>query len=186
GLQFESPASEPEPPPAPAPLPRVARAPAPAAPAAPPPPLGRVEQLLQRAQECFRSGDRETAGAALAEAAREYDSLGQHDSAATISRSLGKSAQAGAEILMAWLRNCEVRNERQEAGQVACELGERALNDGDQQGAKRWFERARAFDPTNALADRRLQRPVPPPAAAAPAPVAPAPPPPPEPPMEAG
>jgi hypothetical protein len=67
---------------------------------------------------------------------------------------------------MAWLRNCEVRNERQEAGQVACELGERALNDGDQQGAKRRFERARAFDPTNALADRRLQRLAPTPAAA--------------------
>ena len=126
--------------------------------------LGRVEQLLAQAQELFRAGHREAAGLALADAAREYDVIGQHDSAATIYRSLSKGAHAGAEIMMAWLRNCEMRNDRVEAAQVACELGDRALNDGDVDGAKRWFERAAAFDPASAHAQRRLQRMAPPPA----------------------
>src|SRR6185503_9459645 len=141
--------------------------------------LGRVEQLLAQAQELFRAGHREAAGLALADAAREYDAISQHDSAATIYRSLSKGAHAGAEIMMAWLRNCEMRNDRVEAAQVACELGDRALNDGDLDGAKRWFERAAAFDSNNAQAVRRLQRMTPqpvepeaPPAAAA-APAAP-------------
>lgn len=38
--------------------------------------LGRVEQLLAQAQELFRSGHREAAGLALADAAREYDAIG--------------------------------------------------------------------------------------------------------------
>lgn len=134
--------------------------------------LGRVEQLLAQAQELFRAGHREAAGLALADAAREYDTLGQHDSAATIYRSLSKGAHAGAEIMMSWLRNCELRGDKVEAAQVACELGDRALNDGDGDGARRWFERAAAFDPANAHAQRRLQR-LAPPAAAAAAPAAP-------------
>lgn len=137
--------------------------------------LGRVEQLLAQAQELFRAGHREAAGLALADAAREYDAIAQHDSAATIYRSLSKGAHAGAEIMMAWLRNCELRGDRVEAAQVACELGDRALNDGDADGAKRWFERAGAFDPANPHAQRRLKRltpqapePAPDPAPAAP------------------
>lgn len=135
--------------------------------------LGRVEQLLAQAQELFRAGHREAAGLALADAAREYDAIGQHDSAATIYRSLSKGAHAGAEIMMAWLRNCELRGDRVEAAQVACELGDRALHDGDSDGAKRWYERAGGFDPSNAQAQRRLQRMAPP--AEAPAPEGPAP-----------
>jgi len=140
--------------------------------------LGRVEQWLARAQEHFRSGDRDAAGAALAEAAREYDALGQHDSAATIYRSLGKSAHATREVLEAWLANCERRADGVEAAQVACDLGDRALNDGDTGAARGWFERALALDPGNALAPRRLQRLAPAPAGApvaAPAAAAPAP-----------
>ena len=153
GLQFEAPSADGED----------------AAPKSPA--LLKVEQLLTQAQELFRSGNREAAGLALAEAAREYDAIGQHDSAATIYRSLSKGAHAGAEIMMAWLRNCEMRGDRVEAAQVACELGDRALNDGDGEGAKRWFERAGAFDPANGHAQRRLQRLAPPSAAPEAAPV---------------
>jgi tetratricopeptide (TPR) repeat protein len=147
GLQFEAPAADGEE----------------AAPKSPA--LLKVEKLLAQAQELFRSGNREAAGLSLAEAAREYDTMGQHDSAATIYRSLSKGAHAGAEIMMTWLRNCEMRGDRVEAAQVACELGDRALNDGDGEGAKRWFERAGAFDPANGHAQRRLQRLTPPSAA---------------------
>src|SRR5262249_38387485 len=46
---------------------------------------------------------------------------------------------------------------RPEAARVACDLGDRALNDGDVHGARDWFERARSYDPQNELAARRLQ-----------------------------
>jgi tetratricopeptide (TPR) repeat protein len=141
GLAFDAPAATPAEP-EPEPEPRA----------------GRVEMWLAQAQEHFRAGNRDAAGAALAAAAREYDAIGQHDSAATIYRSLGKSAHATTEVLDAWLRNCEARRDGVEAAQVACDLGDRALNDGDGDAARAWFERALTLDPGNAIAPRRMQR----------------------------
>lgn len=136
-----------------------ARPPAAAPPAAAPgSPGGNVEQLLARAQEQFRAGHREDASATLVEAAQTYEQMGRHDSAATIYRSLAKSANGATEVLEMWLANCERRGDHAEAAQVACELGDRALNEGDEVGARHWFERAVAFDDRNELAARRLQR----------------------------
>ncbi len=118
----------------------------------------RVEDLLQLAQSQFRAGERDAASHTLVEAAGAYDSLGQHDSAATIYRSLGKSTHAGREVMTLWLQNCELRRDHVEAAQVACELGDRSLNEGDNDSAKGWFERALAYDASNAVARRRLQR----------------------------
>jgi len=140
GLKFGAAAPEPEPEPA------------------APNPLTEVERMLARAQECFRNGQREAASEALAGAASAYDALGRHDSAATIYRSLGKSAHASTDILELWLANCETRDDRVEAAQVACELGDRALNDGHPEDARKWFERARKLDTSNDLSMRRLQR----------------------------
>jgi tetratricopeptide (TPR) repeat protein len=120
--------------------------------------LARVEKLLTAAQEQFRAGQREAATAALVEAARGYEELGEHDNAATIYRSLSRSATAARDVMVLWLKNCEVRRDPVEAAQVACELGDLALNDGDRASALDWFKRARAFDGTNALAFRRLER----------------------------
>jgi tetratricopeptide (TPR) repeat protein len=122
------------------------------------PSLAQVERMLSRAQECFRAGQREAAGEALAGAALAYDALGRFDSAATIYRSLGKSAHATTDMLERWLENCERRGDGAEAAQVACELGDRALNDGRTADARHWFERARELDPKNDVSVRRLQR----------------------------
>jgi len=59
-------------------------------------------------------------------------------------------------VMLLWLKNCQRRGDTQEAGHVACVLGDRALNDGDAAGAREWFERARAFDERNEVATRRL------------------------------
>jgi tetratricopeptide (TPR) repeat protein len=120
--------------------------------------VSAVEALLARAQEQFRAGHRDLASGTLVEAARAYDGLGQHDSAATIYRSLSKSAQTATDVLTLWLRNCETRRDLVEAAQVACELGDRALNEGDMDAAGSWFKRATTLDPANPLAHRRLQR----------------------------
>ena len=120
--------------------------------------LAEVERMLSRAQECFRAGQREAASEALAGAASAYDALGRFDSAATIYRSLGKSAHATVEMLERWLENCERRKDSTEAASVACELGDRALNDGQAAEARRWFERAREYDTSNDKSLRRLQR----------------------------
>lgn len=127
-------------------------------PGGPGPSLARVEQLLAEAQECFRAGQRDAASRSLASAAQAYETLGRLDSAATIYRSLGKSAHATPEVLELWLANCERRGDRAEAAQVACELGDRALNDGDADQARTWFERAHQLDEGNDLSLRRLQR----------------------------
>lgn len=123
-----------------------------------PTPLEHVEALLTLAQDQFRSGDRDLATGTLAEAARAYESLGRLDSAATIYRSLGRGAQATPVLMESWLANCERRQDAHEAAQVSCELGDRALNDGDETTALAWFERALTYDATNEMARRRVQR----------------------------
>lgn len=120
--------------------------------------LQQVEALLTQAQEQFRAGDRETASATLARAAQAYEILGRFDSAATIYRSLGRSASVSHAVLELWLVNCERRGDQKEAATVACEMGDRALNAGDESEARRWFERAVAFDAGNETAKRRLSR----------------------------
>lgn len=120
--------------------------------------LQQVEALLTQAQEQFRAGDRETASATLARAAQAYEILGRFDSAATIYRSLGRSASVSHAVLELWLVNCERRGDQKEAATVACEMGDRALNAGDEAEARRWFERAVAFDAGNETAKRRLNR----------------------------
>jgi tetratricopeptide (TPR) repeat protein len=117
-----------------------------------------VEHLLQRAQDEFRAGDRDKASQALVEAAVTYETLGRLDSAATIFRSLGRGAHSPHEVMRLWLANCEKRNDRTEGSQVACELGDRALNEGQEAQARTWFEHAAAIDPTNETARRRIQR----------------------------
>jgi tetratricopeptide (TPR) repeat protein len=120
--------------------------------------LAKVEKLLAEAQEAFKAGDREKAGQTLAVAAETYETAGQLDQAATIYRSLAKSAQAPAGILERWLDNCTRREDLAEAAHVACELGDRALATGRLDEAREWFETAVGFEPGNELAGRRLQR----------------------------
>ncbi len=117
-----------------------------------------VERLLREAREQFRKGERENASRTLVRAATAYDQLGQFDSAATIYRNLGRSSHAPPEVMALWLRNCEARNDRLEAAQVACELGDRSLNEGDTAAARDWFRRASGLDASNETARRRLQR----------------------------
>ena len=117
-----------------------------------------VESLLQRAQEEFRAGRRDTASQALVDAALAYEGLGRLDSAATIFRSLGRGAQSASSVMELWLANCEKRGDRSEGSQVACELGDRSLNDGQAARALAWFEHAAALDPGNDTARRRMQR----------------------------
>lgn len=131
--------------------------------------VANVEGLLQRAQDEFRAGRRDSASQALVEAALAYERLGRLDSAATIFRSLGRGANAPVGVMELWLANCEKRTDGAEGSQVACELGDRALNDSHEDQARRWFEHALALDATNDTARRRLLRmtAAPPPAAAA-------------------
>jgi tetratricopeptide (TPR) repeat protein len=117
-----------------------------------------VERLLGLAQTEFRAGRHAEAAQILARAAAAYESLGHWEEAASIHRSLCKSPHATEEMLHQWLANCEQRGARAEAGQVACELGDRALQADERETAVAWFERATAFDPANAIAARRLER----------------------------
>lgn len=122
------------------------------------PELEAIEELLQLAAGRLRKGDREAAGEALVGAARAYEAIGRSDSAVAIYRNLGRSTQATPEILGLWLRNCEVRGDGAEAAEVACGLGDRALNDGDRSSARDWFGRALRHSPDCELALRRMER----------------------------
>jgi tetratricopeptide (TPR) repeat protein len=120
--------------------------------------LAHVEELLVHAQHQFRSGERDEASMTLAQAAQACETIGRLDNAASIYRSLGRGPHATPAMLEMWLGNCERRGDAAEAGQVACELGDRALNDGDEAAARGWFDRAIAFDPGNETALRRIHR----------------------------
>ncbi len=122
------------------------------------PEMSDVEDLLRRAADRFKEGEQDLAADALIEAARAYESLDRLESAAAIYRSLGRSTHATPEVLGLWLRNCELRREGREAAEVACGLGDCALNDGDLERAREWFVRAVGHVPDHELATRRLQR----------------------------
>ncbi|HET7225199.1 MAG TPA: hypothetical protein VFK69_05730, partial [Candidatus Eisenbacteria bacterium] len=127
-----------------------------------PPPLpsraAEIEAVLREAEHKLKAGDREGAAAALLRAAEGYEQLDRPENAASIYRSLARSANVPADVLPRWFDNCERRGDRVEASQVACQLGDRALNEGDQSAALGWFRRAHEFDPANDLARRRLER----------------------------
>ena len=133
------------------------------------PEMSEVEDLLRLAAERFKRGEQDLAADALVEAARAYEALERLESAAAIYRSLGRSTHATPEVLGLWLRNCELRGEFREAAEVSCGLGDRALNDGDLEGAREWFARALRHVPNHELAARRIQRMGPCPRGAAPA-----------------
>jgi tetratricopeptide (TPR) repeat protein len=94
----------------------------------------------------------------LVRAAQAYDQIGRYDSAAAIYRSVGNSTDSSLQLMMLWLKNCQRRDDRPEAARVSCDLGDRSLNDGDVPSAREWFERARAYDPENEIAARRLRQ----------------------------
>ena len=124
----------------------------------PKPTVADIERLLASAQEHFRSGDREGAGGLLVEAACAYERIERYDNAASIFRSLARGPQSSPRLLELWLDNCVRRDDRREAAEVACELGDRAVNDANMEAARGWFERACGYDSNNAVAQRRLAR----------------------------
>ena len=152
GLAFERAPMEAAPPPAPPPQPEAS--------AAAPSLVGvaDVEALLRHAEQEFRSGDRDAASRTLMRAAQGYEDLDKLESAAVILRSLSKSPNPPPDATLRWFQNAERRGHNGEAAQVACEMGDRLLNDGDTASAVSWFERARDLDPANEHALRRLAR----------------------------
>jgi tetratricopeptide (TPR) repeat protein len=153
GLSFEAPAHTPAGPP---PLHPVARSePAEAETGSG---VDGVERMLAEAQEHFRQGRREAAAEKLVQAAQTYEAAGQLDHAASIYRSLCRSPQTTVELLGLWFANCERRDDRREAAEVACEIGDRALQDGGFERAREWFERALSLDSNSSQAQRRLSR----------------------------
>jgi len=139
----------------------------------PPAKSAEIEALLREAETKLKSGDREGAAQSLLNAAQGYEDVGRAENAASIYRSLARSATVPPDVLPRWLDNCGRRGDKVEASQVACQLGDRALNDGDNAAAQRWFTQARELDPANDLATRRLRRLEEMPGGAAPAPPAP-------------
>lgn len=133
-----------------------------------------VDAMLKQAQEAMRAGDQEAASRALLGAASAYETSGRFDNAATIYRSLVRTSRAPLPILERWLANAERRDARHEAAEVACQLGDHALEAGDTHTAGEWFRHAARLDENNATAQRRLKRlePEPPPLAGPPLQVA--------------
>ena len=120
--------------------------------------LSEISALLKRAQAMLRAGDREGASTALVRAAQAYDGLGRLDNAAAIYRGLRQVSGVSLQVMLLWLKNCQRRDDRQEASRVAADLGDRSLAEADVPGAREWFERARAFDDQNEVAAARLKR----------------------------
>jgi len=122
------------------------------------PTVTEIEGLLARAQDHFKSGEREQAGELLVEAALAYERIERLDNAASIFRSLARGAHASPKMLEHWLANCVRRGDAREAAEVACELGDRAVGVGQVEEAREWFHKALEQDPNNAISRRRLQR----------------------------
>ena len=146
-----------------APQPPVATA-APQAPAAPPdaapesnvPP--EVGAHLDYARTLLGAGEREQAAEALLRAALAWESVGGLEHASAIYHELSRSPQASERLYRLWLANCERRQQWVESAAVCCELGDLALAAQEPANAHEWFVQARAYDPNNEMAARRLER----------------------------
>jgi tetratricopeptide (TPR) repeat protein len=117
-----------------------------------------VADHLSYARSLLASGEREQAAEALLRAAQSWESVGGLDQAAAIFQELSRSPQASERLYRLWLGNCERRQQWIEAAGVCCELGDLALAAQEPAAAHEWFVQARAYDPNNDKAARRLER----------------------------
>jgi tetratricopeptide (TPR) repeat protein len=137
-----------------APVPAMASSPAAAEDKIPP----EVAEHLNYARSLLAAGDREPAADALLRAALAWESVGGLEQATAIYQELSRSPQASERLYRLWLANCERRQQWVEAAAVCCELGDLALAAQEPAAAHEWFVQARAYDPSNEQAARRLER----------------------------
>ncbi len=117
-----------------------------------------VSEHLNYARSLLATGDREQAAEALLRAALAWESVGGLEQASAMYQELSRSPQAGERLYRLWLSNCERRQQWSEAAAVCCELGDLALAAQEPAAAHEWFVQARAYDPSNDKAARRLER----------------------------
>lgn len=117
-----------------------------------------VSSHLDYARTLLASGEREQAAEALLRAAKAWESVGGLEQASSIYNELSRSPQASERLYRLWLANCERREQWVEAAAVCCELGDFALAAQEPSNAHEWFVQARAYDPNNEMAARRLER----------------------------
>lgn len=117
-----------------------------------------VSEHLQYARSLLAAGERDQAAEAVLRAAAAWESVGGLDQAASMYHELSRSPEANERLYRLWLSNCERRQEWIEAAGVCCELGDIALAAQEPAAAHEWFVQARAYDPGNDKAARRLER----------------------------
>jgi tetratricopeptide (TPR) repeat protein len=117
-----------------------------------------VQAELSAARSLLAAGDREQAADALMRGALAWESVGGLEQASSIYQELSRSPQAGERLYRLWLANCERRQQWIEAAGVCCELGDLALAAQEPAAAHEWFVQAKAYDPNNEKASRRLER----------------------------
>ncbi len=117
-----------------------------------------VAAHLDYARTLLSAGEREQAAEALVRGALAWESVGGMEQAASIYNELSRSPQASERLYRLWLANCERRQQWIEAAGVCCELGDFALAAQEPASAHEWFVQARAYDPNNEQAARRLER----------------------------
>jgi tetratricopeptide (TPR) repeat protein len=113
---------------------------------------------LDYARTLLAAGEREQAAEALLRGALAWESVGGLEQAASIYNELSRSPQASERLYRLWLANCERRQQWVESAAVCCELGDLALAAQEPSNAHEWFVQARAYDPNNEMAARRLER----------------------------
>jgi tetratricopeptide (TPR) repeat protein len=117
-----------------------------------------VAEHLSYARTLLAAGERDPAAEALLRAALAWESVGGLEQATAIYQELSRSPQASERLYRLWLANCERRQQWPEAANVCCELGDLALAAQEPAAAHEWFVQARAYDPANEQAARRLER----------------------------
>ncbi len=117
-----------------------------------------VAAHLERARALLHENERDDAADELLLAARAWEGQGGLEEAASIYHELAKSPQAGERLYRQWLANSERRQEWAEAAIVCGELGDLALAAQEPAAAHEWFVQAKAYDPDNQKAARRLER----------------------------
>jgi tetratricopeptide (TPR) repeat protein len=117
-----------------------------------------VAAHLDYARMLLSGNEREQAAEALLRAAQAWESVGGLEQASAIYHELSRSPQASERLYRLWLANCERRQQWVEAAAVCCELGDFALAAQEPASAHEWFVQARAYDPNNEQAARRLER----------------------------
>jgi hypothetical protein len=115
-----------------------------------------MKHLLE-ARQRLRGGALDATAESMLKVAEVHEESRNDEAAARVFRALEHLVPLTPAQLVLWFENASRRGDGREASRVACQMGERALQGGEPDFARDWFQRASSLDPACVSAEEQLR-----------------------------